>query len=388
MKRFNFLLTGLVGCLVLSFGAACSPTAPPGYDTGTSTPDTFTPTSLPLVAPVVQSPTLVAIHMFDESNGWGVSDTAILRTVDGGHSWHDVSPTSVDSFGYATTTDFIDSLRGWALVSNPADMLSGILYRTSDGGATWDQAAVPFGGGALRFVDGRNGWMMASLGAGAGSMAIGVFQTQDSGATWSQEYINDPTQPGAGNSLPLGGLKNGITPIDALRAWIGGVTYEPGRIYIYQTTDGGRTWASSPVTTPVEYKEAELQTAGPYFVDPEVAFLPVHISYQQGVMLAVYASRDGGASWTLAPQYIPQGGSIDFVSREVGFAWNGHNFYVTTDGAQNWTSIAPDVDFTDSFAGMDFVSPQVGFVLTDQGDRGKRLYVTRDAGNTWNTAVR
>jgi photosystem II stability/assembly factor-like uncharacterized protein len=384
MKRFNFFLTGLLGCLVLSLSAACSPALPLAGDTATSKTETVTPTSLPLAAPAIQSPALVAIRMFDESNGWGVSDTAILRTVDGARSWHDVSPTSVDSFGYATTTDFIDSLRGWALVSNPADMLSGILYRTSDGGATWDQAAVPFGGGALRFVDGRNGWMMASLGAGAGSMAIGVFQTQDSGATWSQEYINDPTQPGAGDTLPLGGLKNGITPIDALRAWIGGVTYEPGRIYLYQTADGGRTWTVSPVKAPVEYKEAELQTAGPYFVDPEVAFLPVHISYQYGVMLAVYASRDGGASWTLTPQYIPQGGSIDFVSRGVGFAWNGHNFYVTTDGAQSWTSIAPDVDFTDSFAGMDFVSPQVGFVLTDQSDRGRRLYVTRDAGSTWN----
>jgi photosystem II stability/assembly factor-like uncharacterized protein len=42
------------------------------------------------------------------------------------------------------------------------------------------------------------------------------------------------------------------------------------------------------------------------------------------------------------------------------------------------------VDFTDSFAGMDFVSPEVGFVLTDQSDRGRRLYVTRDAGRTWN----
>ena len=173
--------------------------------------------------------------------------------------------------------------------------------------------------------------------------------------------------PAPVDSIPLGGLKNGITPIDASRAWIGGVRYEPGRIYLYQTADGGRTWTPSPVTTPAEYAEAELQTPGPSFVDPEVAFLPVHISHQYGVMLAVYASHDGGASWMLTPQYIPQGGSIDFVSREVGFAWNGHNFYRTGDGAQSWDAITPDVDFTDSFAGMDFVSPHGGLRVERSG---------------------
>ncbi len=332
----------------------------------------------------MEAPGLIAIRMFDDNNGWGVGERAILRTTDGGQNWHDVSPSSVDAFGYSATTEFVDSLRGWVLAANPADMLSGVLYRTTDGGITWNQSPVPFGGGALRFVDGRNGWMMASLGAGAGSMAIGVYQTEDSGATWTQVYVNDPNQPGAANSIPLGGLKNGITPIDALKAWIGGVTYEPGRIYLYQTTDGGRVWSASPVATPAEYTEAELQTPGPIFVDPEVAFLPVHISHQYGVMLAVYASRDSGATWELMPQYIPQGGSIDFVSREVGFAWNGHNFYMTRDGAQSWTSVTPDVDFTDSFGGMDFVSPEVGFVLSDQADSGRQLYVTRDAGSTWN----
>lgn len=383
MTRSKWLINALAGFLALCLSAACVPlgiTPPP---TGGPETDPVTATPPPLDAPAMEAPQLVVIRMFDENNGWGVSETSILRTENGGLAWHDVSPTNVHSFGYAATSEFSDHLRGWVLVPNPEDFLSGILYRTSDGGASWNQAPVPFGGGVLRFVDGRNGWMLASLGAGAGSMAVGIFQTDDAGATWTQTYVNDPNQPEAGDSLPLGGLKNGISAIDPLRAWIGGVTYEPGRIYLYQTADGGRTWTPSAVAAPTEYTEAELQTPGPVFVDPEIGFLPVHISHQQGVMLAVYTTRDGGAKWTLAPQYIPQGGSMDFVSRDVGFAWNAHNFYVTQDGAQSWTSIAPDVDFTDSFAGMDFVSAQVGFVLSDQADRGKRVYVTRDSGKTW-----
>jgi photosystem II stability/assembly factor-like uncharacterized protein len=168
------------------------------------------------------------------------------------------------------------------------------------------------------------------------------------------------------------------------RAWIGGVIYEPGRIYLYQTSDAGRIWAASPVKAPDGYQEAELETTGPIFATTQIAFLPVHMSSQNGIMLAIYVSRDGGSSWIATPALIPQGGSMDFVSADVGFVWNGTSFYVTNDAAQTWTPITPDVDFTDSFAGMDFVTPQVGFLLSDQGDRGQHVYVTRDSGATWN----
>jgi photosystem II stability/assembly factor-like uncharacterized protein len=362
--------------------AACAPQILPVP--ATDTPPVIAPseTPPPLNAPAVEAPALVAIRMFDPKNGWGVSETAILRTIDGAITWHDVSPIDGE-FGYAVTTEFIDGLHGWVLAANPDDALNGILYRTSDGGVNWREAPVPFGGGTLQFIDEKRGWMMASLGAGAGSMAIAVHVTQDSGATWTQTYVNDPTQSGAGDSLPLGGLKDGITPISTDSAWIGGVVYEPGRIYLYQTTDGGRRWAGSPIEAPEDYREAELETTGPIFVDAQVAILPLHMSSQVGVKLATYISRDGGASWRLNPEFIPHGGSVDFVTADVGFAWNGQNFYLTTNAANSWTAIAPDVDFTDSFAGMDFVTPQVGFVLSDRGDSEPRVYVTYDSGATW-----
>jgi len=381
-RRLVYVVRDMVLLGVALAAAACAPqfVPIPATETATVLPPTQTPP--PLDAPVVESPALVAVHMFDEQNGWGVSDKAVLRTVDGGFTWHDVSPTASD-YGYSVTTEFLDSQHGWVLVPNLEDWLSGILFRTSDGGAHWNESPVPFGGGALQFIDGRRGWMMASLGAGAGSMAVGVHQTEDGGASWTQTYVNDPNQTGSGASLPLGGLKDGITPVSMQQAWIGGVIYEPGRIYLYQTADGGRTWAQSSVTAPDGYELAELETTGPIFATSQVAFLPVHMSSQNGIMLAVYVSRDGGGSWLASPTFVPQGGSIDFVSAETGFAWNGTDFYVTHDAAQTWAPVRPDVDFTDSFAGMDFVTPEVGFVLSDQGDRGQHVYVTRDSGATW-----
>jgi photosystem II stability/assembly factor-like uncharacterized protein len=324
--------------------------------------------------------------MFDERSGWGISQTSVLRTADSATTWHTAGPSTGEASGYTVTSYFLDAAHGWILVPVPNDMLHGILYRSSDGGVSWMESPAPFGDGQLHFVDARRGWMMATLGAGAGSMGIAVFQTQDGGATWTQSYTNDPNQPEAGSSLPLGGLKNGIAATSIEKAWIGGVTYAPGTVYLYQTVDGGRSWTKSPVQDPAGYEQAELQTAGPVFVDAGIAYLPVHLSSQNGVLLAIYLSRDGGASWLLSPELIPQGGPMDFVSAQTGFVWNGTNFYATKDAAQSWTVVTPDLAFGDTFSGMDFVTPQVGFVLRTDASGIASLYKTVDGAATWTLA--
>lgn len=373
----------LLGACVI-FLSACTPELLPVPITQVPIQALATSTAPALAAPTVSPPNLVTIHMLDEKNGWGINDTSVLRTVDGGSTWYNVSPTGENSLVYAVDSDFLDVDHGWILVPDPNNMLAGSLYRTSDGGTSWTKSAVPFGGGDLHFLDMNQGWMMASLGAGAGSMGIGVFQTTDGGATWTQTYTNDPNQPGAGNSLPLGGLKDGLAATDMKHAWIGGVTYAPGVIYLYETQDGGHTWAQSPVKIPDGYNEAEFETTGPIFASSTIAYLPVHVSSQNGVMLAIYLSRDGGASWLLTPTLIPTGGSFDVVSESVGIAWNGTNFYETTDSAQTWSIVPPDVKSSDNFSGMDFVSPLVGYVLTNDGSGGFGLYATTDGGATWN----
>ncbi|MBI3739110.1 MAG: hypothetical protein HY258_08710 [Chloroflexi bacterium] len=335
-------------------------------------------------APIVSAPGLAALHMVDENNGWGITDTQVVRTDDGGVTWYDVSPSGVNSLGYAANFDFLDPTHGWVMLADQTDPFKGTMYRTTDGGATWTTVTVPFGGGDLQFLDANDGWVMASLGAGAGSMGVAVFQTTDGGMTWTQTYTNDPNQQGAGDSLPLGGLKDGMTALDMQTAWIGGVTYAPGVIYLYQTKDGGHTWNQSPIQIPAGYDEAEFETIGPKFITSSNAYLPVHVSSQNGVMLAIYVSRDGGQSWLLTPTMIPQGGSMDFVSADDGFVWNGTSFYITHDGAQSWTTISPDVAFGDSFAGMDFVNASTGFVLTNDVTGTRNLYKTTDGGATWN----
>ena len=45
-------------------------------------------------------------------------------------------------------------------------------------------------------------------------MGVAVFQSDDGGSTWKQAFRNDPNVAAASDSLPLGGLKDGITPVD------------------------------------------------------------------------------------------------------------------------------------------------------------------------------
>ncbi len=364
--------------------ASCTPELIPRPVTpGPSLPPP-TSTPVPLNAPVVTSPALTKIAMLDEQNGWGISDTAVLRTTDGGATWYNLTPANAGTLGYGATSSFFDTQHAWVLVPDPNDMLKGTLFRTEDGGATWSNVAVPFGGGDMRFLDGKHGWMMASLGAGAGSMGVAILQTSDGGATWNQTYTNDPNQAKAGTSLPLGGLKDGLSPVDMQIAWVGGVIYTPGDVYLYQTTDGGANWTQVSVPVPAGYEQAQLETRGPLFVTTNTAYLPVSISSQNGVVMAVYISHDGGKTWTRSPMLIPQGGQMDFVSGQDGFVWNGTSFYVTHDGAQSWATVTPDVAFAEGFAGMDFVSPTTGFVITSDASGNHALYKTTDGAKTWN----
>jgi photosystem II stability/assembly factor-like uncharacterized protein len=369
---------------LLIFLTACAPELLPVPVTQGPTLALETPTPPSIKAPIVTSPNLAIIHMLDEKNGWGINDNNVLRTDDGGVSWHNVSPTNPGSLGYAVNADFLDAQNGWMLVPDPTNMLAGTLYRTDDGGATWTSFPVPFGAGVMHFLDAKQGWVMASLGAGAGSMGVAIFQSSDGGSTWTQNYANDPNQQGAGTSLPLGGLKDGLTPIDMQTAWVGGVTYAPGVVYLYQTKDSGHSWKLIQIPAPVGYEQAQLETLGPTFAAPGSAYLPVTLASQNGVLEAIYTSHDGGTSWVLTPTLIPFGGKMDFISANEGFVWTGTTFYVTKDGAQTWSTISPDVAFGDSFSGMDFVSTSIGFVITSDATGIRGLYKTNDGGATWN----
>ena len=377
MKRiFSFLF-------LLSFLTAC---AAPTERTPTPYPDTPSPAEI--MAPLVETPTLLSIQFLNELDGWGVTETQIVRTNDGGITWYDVTPPEVTEAGYSIDTFILDINHVWVqLPDNENFPNAGSLYRTTDGGMTWTSSEVPFSRGKFRFLDPNNGWVMAELGIAAGSMGVSVFQTTDGGATWEQKYTNDPNLSNAGESLPLGGLKNGLTALNMQTAWVYGLIYAPGTVYLYRTDDGGENWKVFSLPLPEGSQNAELSVEKLELIAPNFGFLTLRVTADD-TNLAVYTSDNSGDAWLLMPTLIPNGGSADFLSATEAVVYNGEQFYVTRDAARTWTIIPPDIKFGETFAGMDFVNALSGWVITlDPTNNGRSLYRTSDGGATWSPVV-
>jgi photosystem II stability/assembly factor-like uncharacterized protein len=340
------------------------------------------------MAPLVESPAFVSIQFLNELDGWSVTETQIVRTNDGGITWHNVTPPEVTETGYNVDTFVLDNNHVWMqLPDNENFPNGGFLHRTTDGGMTWTSNEVPFSRGKLRFLDPNNGWAMAELGIAAGSMGVSIFQTTDGGTTWDQKYTNDPNLSNAAESLPLGGLKNGLSPLNMQTAWVYGLIYAPGTVYLYRTDDGGENWRELTLPLPESAENAELGVDKIELIAPNFGFLTLRVT-SDNTNLAVYASDDSGDSWLLLPTLIPNGGSADFLSANEAVIYNGEQFYVTRDAARTWTIIPPDIKFGDTFAGMDFVNALSGWVITlDPTNNHRSLYRTSDGGATWYPVV-
>ena len=379
----------IVKCLsfifLLSWLAACNaPTSSPQELAVPPTPFPDTPSPIAIDAPLIESPSLVKIRFLNELDGWGVTDTQIVRTNDGGITWYNVTPPNLTETGYGVELFALDNLHVWIQKADFDNYPNGgFLYRTFDGGITWMTVNTPFSDGHLSFLDEKNGWMLADLGVGAGSNAVAVYQTIDGGAAWNLKFINDPNHAGASDTLPLGGLKSGLTPSNMQTAWVSGVVYSDGTVYFFRTDDGGSNWSQ---VTGLELPPDALKTQVGFdpiqFVSAHDAFLTVHIPSDQNQM-AIYVSRDAGETWSLTPTLIPNGIAADFLSATDAIIYNREQFYVTHDAAHTWTLVPPDIDFGEIFIGMDFLNTSAGFVITQDANNHRSLYRTDNGGATW-----
>lgn len=342
-----------------------------------------TPLPAGIEAPIIEMPSIVNIEMLDEVFGWALTEEKVIRTNDGGVTWYDVTPPGLTEAGYLVFANFFDVNHAWVQFPDMNRYPNGgTLYHTQDGGLTWDQFDTPFSGGSLHFVDENNGWMMADLGVGAGSMAVSVFKTSDGGAGWERVFSNDPNIEGAGDSLPLGGIKNFVLPLDENTAWVGGVIYAPGETYLYRSSDGGKSWVNVRVPLPEGSSESELSVVAIEFITATDGLLAIRKMSESPEFL-LYQTADGGDTWEALDVEFNGFGILETPSAEELVFYTEDQFYVTNDAGGTIQQIVPELPFGASIVDMSFVNSRTGWVIYADPSGAWILYKTTDSGATW-----
>ena len=150
---------------------------------------------------------------------------------------------------------------------------------------------------------------MANLGFGSGpGEDIVIFRTTDGGATWtiaSSTNSRGESMPGA---LPYAGKKTGLSFLDASTGWIT-VDDGPSHIpWLYVSHDGGRTWQQQSLQLPPNQAPTRLGLAPPTFFNATDGVLPVYsvfiggchpdnVDNEQCWGSDIYVTHDGGRTW-------------------------------------------------------------------------------------------
>jgi len=371
------LLLALTACLPMAAQA-------PLPATETPTPIPPTATSTPTL-PVLPAPQILEFSMQDGSNGWAVTASGIVRTTDGGLTWYDTTPSGVAVIPSDASFYAFDHEHAWLVL--PVNYFdSGTLYVTSDGGYTWASYSAPFSGAALQFFDPHNGVAMVALGAGAGSEAVAFFKTADAGGTWTRVYINDPTIPGSADSLPLGGLKSAFAFSDPLHAWVGGDIPMNDYFYLYASQDGGATWTRQDLPWPDGRPGYFAGVEAIRFVSPEEGYIVVSLVGEFSENY-IYQTTDGGQNWAQIAGMIPRSRLFTILPGPVIACWmdTGRIFY--TPQGDFWYETNPDVAFGDFMRQLQFVDATTAFALKVDAASHASFYVTHDSGATWSTLI-
>lgn len=245
------------------------------------------------------------------NTGWVVGQYGeMLHTADGGRTWvHQNRGQNV----HFSAVDFIDSLEGWAggaeiwhsedggqtwqpqavvqvidicFVGKEHGWASGIgaVYRTDDGGITWDtlDPGTDEGLYGIHFVDDSIGWCVGWNGT--------IVKTTNAGTTWVLQ------------TSPVTGPIYDVAFVDKARGWAVGIN-SPSGGFILHTDDGGITWEVQHL--------AEEALVGVDFMDDTTGCAAGGRTGQSLIL-----ATDDGATWTECDVRNDTQGSLN-IGRKV-----------------------------------------------------------------------
>jgi photosystem II stability/assembly factor-like uncharacterized protein len=310
--------------------------------------------------------------------------------------WRNVTPPTLAADGIDAIDDvaFVDRRHGWVAGYSCATVAVH-LYRTSDGGRSWQSLGTPTdhscGGGPtyLSFIDHEHGWMEpVSPNAPAGEL----LGTSDGGRTWRQ-LASGPASQVRTRALPCLAPIRFVTPSTGWLARCG-----DGRVYA--TRDGGRRWSLLRIRVPAG---ADARFDLPTFIGKNgvlaatIGTRPApEDARSRKVVFSV--SRDGGAHWSvrsvralascpLSP-YSATLWPTSVVDARVWWIVAGRSrpvVQVTSDAGRDWQTIAARGLPTRpcSVMSVSAANARVAWVVAQSDGARSALFQTSDGGRSW-----
>ncbi|HEX2094648.1 MAG TPA: hypothetical protein VHG28_19745 [Longimicrobiaceae bacterium] len=320
----------------------------------------------------------------------GPTGGGVWKTTDAGQSWINVSDgffqdaAGIGSIDVSPSDpDVVYAGTGSEGIRSNVSTGRGI-YRSTDAGKTWSFVGLREMGqlGAVRIHprDPNTVFVAATGSVFARNPERGVYRTRDGGRTWERVlFVSDSTgavdvefQPGNPDVLYASlwrGERKPWTVISGAR--------EGG---IYRSTDGGETWTKLGGGLPTGLFGKSNVAVSP--ADPRRVYVLIEAAPGGGL----YRSDDAGDSWTRVSDYAqlitrpfyytnitadPTNADVVYVGTE--------GFYKSTDGGRSWRTIpTPHGDNHDLW-----INPTNPEIMVQANDGGAN--VTLNGGRTWST---
>ncbi len=332
------------------------------------------------------------ISMSDLDHGWAVgglpnTDQHILRTVDGGKSWVDITPPEPNSGAGADpkqASAFFQAggkaqVTYWYSDPTRAPLVLS-LWVTNDWGSSWQSAGIRLFADLaeapplIDFVEDGNGLLLIRYFVGMGNHAYALLASSDGGQNYTTVLEPQDTVDTC--------QRNKLILFDAQYGWMTGACpflVDEGAL-LEVTRDAGRTWDEvSLPTPPMTSGEAGVlycEAVDPHPFSSEEGLLLVRCQGEGEKILEsyLYSTDDGGQNWDI--EAFPATAAY-FLDRQHGWAL-GKDIFWSEDGGQTWQprkSVIWEGDFN-------FLDAEHGWAIARSGTE-VALVRTADGGATW-----
>ena len=339
---------------------------------------------------------LTFIHMLNTTGGWAAggpngSSDHIFRTSDGGQTWQDVTPPEPASADPQTPKKalgfFMDHQKAWVAFSPsfPSTIDQAYIWRTIDSGATWHYTALTdptlyqesYLPSDLTFIDAQRGWMIAHVGAGMNHDYFALLATTDGGLTW--QTLVSPQNDASGTQSCS---KSGMVFASPQDGWMAischGVVPVP---YIFKSQDGGATWTSlqlpPPASVPDLFAQGYCNPTHPRLFTPTSGVLILTCVAHSDLTTTEHFLYETTDGGATWNASPYPGGRLQFVGATTAFAL-GRDIQRSDDSGHIWQPVAA-VNWDGQFS---FIDSQTAWaVATNDGQVA--LVKTADGGLTW-----